>query len=66
MATLLCLAQELLEEKVRPYIHADGGDIHFVRFDRASGVVSVPPRGFTIISWFYLVSLFPCLVLLPL
>lgn len=47
MPTLLCLAQELLEEKVRPYIHADGGDIHFVRFDRASGVVSVPSRGLT-------------------
>lgn len=39
----VCVAwvwQELLDEKVRPYLQADGGEVEFVRFDRERGVVS--------------------------
>lgn len=28
-------------EKVRPYLHADGGDIEFVAYDEATGVCEV-------------------------
>lgn len=35
----------LLEEKIRPYVQDDGGDIYFVRFDEETGLVYVRLAG---------------------
>ena len=36
---------ELFEKQVRPHAQADGGDIHFKRFDPETGTVYVEMRG---------------------
>eukprot|EP00928_Gymnodinium_smaydae_P088483 TRINITY_DN72565_c0_g1_i1.p1 TRINITY_DN72565_c0_g1~~TRINITY_DN72565_c0_g1_i1.p1 ORF type:complete len:272 (-),score=59.32 TRINITY_DN72565_c0_g1_i1:87-902(-) len=36
---------ELLEERVRPFVQQDGGDIEFVRFDAADGTLYVQMHG---------------------
>ena len=33
--------EKILEEKIRPYLEADGGGVEFVDFDAATGVVKV-------------------------
>jgi Fe-S cluster biogenesis protein NfuA len=37
--------EKILEEKIRPYLEADGGGIEFVGFDETTGVVRVRLRG---------------------
>jgi Fe-S cluster biogenesis protein NfuA len=37
--------QQIIEEKIRPYLEADGGGIEFVGFDQASGEVRVRLKG---------------------
>ncbi len=37
--------QAIIEEKIRPYLEADGGGIEFVGFDEATGEVSVRLKG---------------------
>lgn len=36
---------ELIEERVRPAVEMDGGDIEFVRFDEETGIVYVKMKG---------------------
>lgn len=36
---------KVIEEKIRPYLEADGGGIEFVDFDEASGTVRVRLQG---------------------
>merc|ERR1712154_386859 len=35
----------LIEERIRPFVQQDGGDIDFVGFDKESGVVSLKMKG---------------------
>jgi len=37
--------EELMEERVRPFVQQDGGDVEFVRFEPASGAVYVRLHG---------------------
>jgi Fe-S cluster biogenesis protein NfuA len=37
--------QQIIEEKIRPYLEADGGGIEFVDYDEASGEVRVRLKG---------------------
>jgi Fe-S cluster biogenesis protein NfuA len=37
--------QAIIEEKIRPYLEADGGGIEFVSFDEATGEVRVRLKG---------------------
>ena len=37
--------KQIIEEKIRPYLEADGGGIEFVAFDESTGVVSVQLQG---------------------
>jgi Fe-S cluster biogenesis protein NfuA len=37
--------QQVIDEKIRPYLEADGGGIEFVDFDEASGTVKVRLQG---------------------
>jgi Thioredoxin-like proteins and domains len=36
---------KIIEEKIRPYLEADGGGVEFVDFDENTGVVKVRLRG---------------------
>lgn len=36
---------DLIEERVRPAVEMDGGDIEFIRFDEESGIVYVKMKG---------------------
>lgn len=36
---------ELSLEKIRPYLHMEGGDVEFVSFDKEKGIVSVRLQG---------------------
>jgi len=37
--------KQIIDQKIRPYLEADGGGIEFVGFDAASGEVKVRLRG---------------------
>ncbi len=37
--------QQIIEEKIRPYLEADGGNLEFVSFDESSGEVKVRLQG---------------------
>jgi Fe-S cluster biogenesis protein NfuA len=37
--------QKVIEEKIRPYLEADGGGIEFVEYDEKSGTVKVRLQG---------------------
>ncbi len=37
--------QQIIEERIRPYLEADGGGIEFVDYDEASGEVKVQLQG---------------------
>lgn len=37
--------EKVLEEKIRPYLEADGGGVEFVDFDETTGVVRVRLQG---------------------
>ena len=37
--------KQIIEQKIRPYLEADGGGIEFVSFDSASGEVRVRLQG---------------------
>jgi Fe-S cluster biogenesis protein NfuA len=37
--------EKIIEEKIRPYLEADGGGVEFVGFDEKTGVVKVRLRG---------------------
>jgi len=37
--------KQIIEEKIKPYLEADGGGIEFVGFDEASGEVQVRLQG---------------------
>jgi Fe-S cluster biogenesis protein NfuA len=37
--------EKIIDEKIRPYLEADGGGLEFVDFDEATGVVRVRLRG---------------------
>ncbi len=37
--------EKIIEEKIRPYLEADGGGVEFVDFDEATGIVKVRLRG---------------------
>jgi len=37
--------EKIIEEKIRPYLEADGGGIEFVEFDQDSGQVKVRLKG---------------------
>ena len=37
---------EILEERVKPYVQQDGGDVEFDRFDRADGGMASHKSGF--------------------
>lgn len=36
---------QVIEEKIRPYLEADGGGIEFVEFEEATGTVKVRLQG---------------------
>ena len=42
---IVAMIKELLETRIRPAVQEDGGDIRYVGFDEASGVVSVKLAG---------------------
>jgi len=42
---IVMLIKELLEERIRPMVHEDGGDIFFHGFDEQSGIVTVQLAG---------------------
>ncbi len=37
--------KQIIEQKIRPYLEADGGGIEFVSFDQSSGEVRVRLQG---------------------
>jgi Fe-S cluster biogenesis protein NfuA len=37
--------EKIIEEKIRPYLEADGGGVEFVDFDESTGIVKVRLRG---------------------
>jgi Fe-S cluster biogenesis protein NfuA len=37
--------QKVIEEKIRPYLEADGGNLEFVAFDETTGEVKVRLQG---------------------
>ncbi|MBW2703281.1 MAG: NifU family protein [Deltaproteobacteria bacterium] len=37
--------KQIIEERIRPYLEADGGGIEFVDYDEASGEVKVQLQG---------------------
>ena len=45
MADIKEKIQKIIEEKIRPYLEADGGGLDFVGFDEATGEVSVRLKG---------------------
>ena len=42
---IVTMIKELLEDRIRPAVQEDGGDIFFVGFDRETGVVQVKLAG---------------------
>jgi len=45
MADIKEQIKKIIEEKIRPYLEADGGGLEFVDFDEATGEVSVRLKG---------------------
>lgn len=41
----MALIKEILEARIRPAVQEDGGDIRYVGFDEASGIVTVKLAG---------------------
>jgi Fe-S cluster biogenesis protein NfuA len=45
MADIKERIEKIIEEKIRPYLEADGGGLDFVGFDEATGEVQVRLKG---------------------
>jgi NFU1 iron-sulfur cluster scaffold homolog, mitochondrial len=39
------IIKEILEGRVRPYVHEDGGDIKFIEFNKDTGIVTLEMQG---------------------